>query len=349
MSAGGRLIHTGLHGCVFDTIPRCKGRARTVREGRFSKNVRHTRRVVKLLDSSDKSIANELYLARKLSQIPNYKDYFILVDDVCIGDDMSHDIDWRKCGLFKHGPKRIAPFVQLRMKYGGIRLNEYALNINALLKHWINIQIHLAEALNLLHMRNWVHGDFHFGNIVVDEKHSARIIDFGLTYNLATLKDKDVINMAFLPSYDNYAPELDYLAGCFSFSNKQELIEQIYYRKPILKDIDEMFPASEGVYEELLAFAEQQGVMTNGDAVDFLRKYGALSDMWTYGYDFYKLYMLMISVPAVIASKFYQHHHGDQMRILRGLLQVDPRKRLTAQELLTELYSLRMAQEPELD
>lgn len=349
MSTGGRLIHTGLHGCVFDTMPRCKGRARTVREGRFAKNVRNTRRVVKLLALSDKSIGNELYLARKLADIPNYKDYFILVDDVCLGNDISQEVDWKKCGLFKRGPKRVAPFVQLRMKYGGIRLNEYALNLNLLLKHWINIQIHLAEALNLLHARNWVHGDFHFGNIVVDDKNVARVIDFGLTYNLSSLQNKDVINMAFLPTYDNYAPELDYISGCFSFSNKKELVEQIYYRKSILKDIDEMFPSSEGVYNELLAFAEHQHVITSGDAVDFLRKYGTLSDMWTFGYDFYKLYMLMLSIPSVIASKFYQHHHGDQMRILRGLLQVDPRKRLSAQELLTELYSLRMAQEPELD
>jgi serine/threonine protein kinase len=71
--------------------------------------------------------------------------------------------------------------------------------------------------------------------------------------------------------------------------------------------------------------------------------------MWTFGYDFYKLYMLMLSVPTVIDSKFYKYHNGDQMRILRGLLQVDPRKRLTSEQLLTELYSLRMSQEPDLD
>jgi hypothetical protein len=346
---GGRLLQKGMHGCVFDTIPRCKGRARTIRDGRYSRDKRRTRRVVKVLDVKDKTAGTEIIVSRQLSTLPNYNDYFILIDDVCLGDDMSQNIDWSKCGLFKQGPKRHAPFVQLRMKYGGIRLTEYALNINNLLKNWINIQIHLAEALHILHSHNWVHGDFHFGNIVVDTNNVARIIDFGLTYNLNTIQDKDVINMSFLPSYDNYAPDLDYLSGVFSISDKRELVNEIYNRKKILKEIDEAFPSSNGTFNEMLNFAERVDVKGVGDAISFLHKYGTLSDMWTFGYDFYKLYMLMLSVPTVIDSKFYKYHNGDQMRILRGLLQVDPRKRLTSEQLLTELYSLRMSQQQELD
>jgi hypothetical protein len=343
---GGKLIQTGLHGCVFDTMPRCKGRARTIRDGRFSKNKRRTRRVVKILDLKDKSIANEIYTSRALAEIPNYKDYFVLIDDACIGDNMKQEKDWSRCSLLKGGPKKLAPFVQLRMKYGGIRLSEYALDINRLLKNWINIQIHLAEALNILHSRNWVHGDFHFGNIVVDTHDVPRVIDFGLTYNLNTLLEKDVINMSFLPSYDNYPPDLDYLAGTFSNIDKSDLSEQIYYRKPIMKEIDEFFPTAIGVLNELKNFVELQDVNSPGDAVRFLQKYGTAADMWTLGYDFYKLYMLMLSVPTVVASKFYANHHSAQMHILRGLLHVDPRQRLTAPDILTELYAIRMSQEP---
>ena len=345
---GGKLIQTGLHGCVFDTMPRCKGRARTIRDGRYSKDKRRTRRVVKIIDTNDKTLGAELIIARHLSNIPNYKDYFILIDDVCLGNDMSQDVDWSKCGLFRQGPKRLAPFVQLRMRYGGLRLSEYALNINKLLKNWVDIQVHLAEALHILHSHNWVHGDFHFGNIVVDTNDVARIIDFGLTYNLNTIKEKNVLNMAFLPTYDNYAPELDYLSGTFKIQDKRSLVEEIYSKKLILGEIDEAFPSSSGIVNEMLNFAERTDIRGVGDAIIFLQKYGALTDMWTFGYDFYKLYMLMLSVPTVIDSKFYKYHNGDQMRILRGLLQVDPRKRLTSEQLLTELYSLRMSQEPDL-
>jgi len=340
---GGNLIAEGKFGCVFDTVPRCKGRARTIRDGRFSRNQRKTRRVVKIMDVKDKTIATEINISRHLSQIENYKDYFILIDDVCVGDDMTEDKDWSKCGIFRPGVSRRAPFVQLRMLHGGIRLTEYALNIDRLLKNWVNIQIHLALALRILHTRNWVHGDFHFGNIVVDDKDVPRIIDFGLSYNLTRLQEKDIINMTFLPSYDNYAPELDYAAGVLTNKSKRSVMEQIYYRKHILKEIDEMFPAQSGVLDELNGFAERHDLVSGGDIVSFLQKYGTMADMWTFGFDFYKLYMLMLSVPSVINSAFYKGHHATQMRILRGLLQPDPRKRFSADNLLTELYALRMA------
>lgn len=345
---GGKLIHSGAHGCVFDTLPRCKGRARTLRDGRFSKTRGRTRRIVKIMDIKDKSISTEIDVSRRLMQIPNYNDYFILIDDICMGDSMGNEADWSKCGLLRQGPKRLAPFVQLRMKYGGNRLTEYALHIDKLLKNWVNIQIHLAEGLFILHKRNWVHGDFHFGNIVVDEHNIPRVIDFGMTYNLDTLNEKDVVNLAFLPSYDNYAPELDYLAGSLTQNSKKDVIEQIYYRKKIMKEIDEVFPTSSGGILELTQFAERHEIVNSGDTIEFLKKYGTAADMWTFGFDFYKLYMLMISMPQVIGSNFYKNSHGDQMRILRGLLQADPRKRLTAEQLLTELYGIRMSQVPEI-
>ncbi len=339
---GGNLIAEGKFGCVFDTIPQCKGRARTIRDGRFSRNQRKTRRVVKIMDAKDKTIATEINISRYLSQIPNYKDYFILIEDVCVGDDMTEDKDWSKCGIFRPGVSRRAPFVQLRMRHGGIRLTEYALNIDRLLKNWVSIQIHLATALRILHKRNWVHGDFHFGNIVVDDNNVPRIIDFGLSYNMTRLQEKDVINMTFLPSYDNYAPELDYAAGILTNKNRRHLMEQIYNRKHILKEIDEIFPAQSGVLNELNEFADSHELVNGGDVLSFLQKYGTMADMWTFGFDFYKLYMLMLSVPSVIISDFYKRHHSTQMRILRGLLQADPRKRFNADNLLTELYTLRM-------
>jgi serine/threonine protein kinase len=338
---GGALLAEGMYGCVFDTMPKCRGRSRSMRDGRFSDGKRRTRRVVKVMDVKDKTVPIEINIARQLSQIPNAADYFILVDDICIGDDITEDADWSKCGLFRRGSP-VPVFVQLRMREGGIRLNDYAMDIDKLLPNWLNIQIHLATALKLLHSRNWVHGDFHFGNILVDDKNVARIIDFGLSYNLLQLEEKNVINMTFLPSYDNYAPELDYAAGMVTRSDRKTIMEQIYISKPLLKEIDDTFPTSSGVLSELNKFADMHQLSGAASIVGFLRKYGTKGDMWTFGFDLYKIYMLMLSVPSFTGSKFYRFHHSAQMRILRGLLQVDPRKRLSADGVLLELYALRM-------
>lgn len=343
--SGGKLIEVGKYGCVFDTIPRCRGQARSIRDGRFSKDKRRTRRLVKIMATSDKTILAEVKASHDLSHIPNYTDYFIIVDDVCIGDDMSQDPDWTQCFLLNPGqPRHTIPFVQLRMKYGGIKLSEYALDINKLLRNWVNIQIHLAEGLRILHSRNWVHGDFHFGNILVDDKNIPRIIDFGLSYNLNRLQEKDVITMSFIPSYDNYAPELDYISGMLKrVGSKREIVEQIYYRKKILQEIEETFPSEKGIVSELMGFAERINLDHPSDVVDFIKRWGKASDMWTFGFDFFKLYMLMLPMPAVIGSDFYKLYHANQMRILRGLLHPDPRQRFNVDDLLTELYSLRMS------
>jgi hypothetical protein len=52
--------------------------------------------------------------------------------------------------------------------------------------------------------------------------------------------------------------------------------------------------------------------------------------------------MIMIATPVVVSSPFYKGHHREQMRLLAGLLNVDPRRRLTADEALTQLYTMRM-------
>ena len=362
-STGGALLGEGRSACVFDAMPPCRGRSRSVRDGRYSQSKRRTRRVVKVMDAKDPTVPIEINIARQLSQIPNAADYFILTDDVCVGDDVGDDPDWSKCPLFRQGSAvafsknqtlKRSPFVQLRMNNGGIRLNDYALDIDKLLPNWINIQIHLATGLKLLHGRNWVHGDFHFGNILVDNKNVPRIIDFGLSYNVLQLEEKNYINMLFLPSYDNYAPELDYAAACSRTDKIKEstkatrmaIMKQIYDGKPLIKEIDETFPASSGALSELEKFADVHPLNGAADIVAFLRKYGTKGDMWTFGFDFYKIYMLMLTVPSFIGSNFYRFHHAAQMRILRGLLQMDPRKRLSADGVLLELYALRMAQVP---
>lgn len=262
--------------------------------------------------------------------LPNFDDYFVSVpsDDSC------------EHGFLKPGPKRIVPFVQLRMNHSGVKLSEYALNIPNLINNWIHIQIHLAEGLRTLHTRKFVYGDFHFANILVDDK--ARLVDFGSFTNLNALVEKD-LTVNFLPVYDNHAPELDIISGLHSdFGTKTEVIREIYNKKSILKEIEEVFPSEKAVYSELFGFVQSTDLSTASDALVFIKRWGCASDMWTFGFDFYKLYMLMLALPLVLESNFYKRSHSTQMKIFRGLLHPDPRQRSTVDDVLTELYTLRM-------
>ena len=95
----------------------------------------------------------------------------------------------------------------------------------------------MAEALKQLHLRDWVHGDLHYGNIVVDSLDRARIIDFGLSYNINRINDSDV-NLDFLPEFNNYAPELDYVAGISSDLLPNSVINLLYAKKKQIKLIN---------------------------------------------------------------------------------------------------------------
>jgi len=339
---GGDLIHSGDYGCIINTFPACsKSKLYSIRASR-SKGARSTRRINKIMNPKDPQIKSEIAASIELSKVPNYQDHFILIDEACEGDDITGDPDWGECGLFRPGQPHLASFVQLRMTHGGERLSDYALRTNLLIDNWLNLQIKIAESVRIIHARNWVHGDIHIGNIVIDNVGVPRIIDFGLSYDLGKLKEKDVLNMTFLPSYDNYAPELDFIAASRMGVPTQDIIDQIFRSKRLLDEINDIFVSRHSVYDELNRFVKNHSIKNSQEAVKFIKHYGKAGDMWTLGFNFYKLYMLLLSVPAFLSSKFYIEQHLSQMDILRGLLHVDPRLRFTIDDLLTQLYTIRM-------
>ena len=290
----------------------------------------------------DYTITVELEASRQLRKIPHFADYFIVIDDFCEGDDATGDEDWAECRLFSPDHKKMPTFMQLRMADGGVKLSDYARNINAMLAVWLPLQIHVFEGLRLLHRRRIVHGDLHAGNILVDARGVARIIDFGLSYNLERLKEKDAVSLTFQPTYDNYPPEMDLLAALKKGIDARRAIEIIYAEKRILTEIEELFPSRYTVVQDLANFAQRFDIQTGADVKEFVQTFGRATDIWTLGYNFLRIYLIMIATPVVVESDFYRRHHRDQMRLLAGLLAVDPRRRFRVDDALTQLYSMRM-------
>jgi len=287
-------------------MPEDGGHSKTFKNIRILKNTRHTRRVTR-------NVYNDITPLNKLAEIPNYASYFILIEPQQI-----------------YAPYRKASLVQIRTIHGGQRMSEYIMNVEKLLTNWISIQIHLAEGLRILHSRNIVYGDFNFDNIVIDDTNIPLLIDFGDCCTL--MKD----NSYFNPDSDISPPELDYVNSTLFPNNGHSIMKEIYKKKQILHEIEEVFPSRENVLSELLNFADRYSEST-------FKNYNTASDMWAFGCEFFKIYMMLLTIPIVSYSEMYQKNHIAQMRILRGLLHPDPRKRLTVDELLIELYMWRMS------
>lgn len=69
---------------------------------------------------------------------------------------------------------------------GEYNLDNYKLLFNLTLEEKLNIIKNLCEQLNILILKNLIHGDFKPGNICIDTHHKLSIIDFGLLVNLKT-------------------------------------------------------------------------------------------------------------------------------------------------------------------
>ena len=331
---GGSLIFNGDNGCVFDKPGICTNRILTQRN-RLNRN-NTTKKFYKIIRKEGDSYKNELDNSEMFHKIPDYQDYFVLIDDVCEAETPPQG--WEHCRLFRPGLQKV-PYLQLKMNYAGEILPYYIHHKERLYKNWLRIQINVAEALKQLHIRGWVHGDLHYGNIIVDDLDKARIIDFGLSYNINRIRDSD-INLDFLPEFNNYAPELDYVAGTSSGSDPLSVINKIYLKKKILEKIDDIFPSEEGVVGDIQNFARFHEPPI--DVKRFINSYAKPSDIWTIGYDFFTIYMEMISDNRMVASDFYKKNHRNQMLLLKAMLQVDPRFRFNIDQVLTALYSMRI-------
>ena len=245
--------------------------------------------------------------------ISNYDEYFIKEKE---------DPDWRKCGLFNPGEPRV-------YNGNGITLAEFVRRPHDIMRVWLPLQIHLFEGLRLLHKNNRPHGDLHFENIMVDND-KPLIIDFGDEYNFNDLNDFDI---SFLPQYDYFPPEIDYFAGIKQNLDTTTIINNICDKKPIIEEYDDLFPSKHSFKERFTNF-----INLNSDN----DLYVCASDIWTLGSSFLRLYILLITTPAFLKSDFYRKYHLEQMRIFQGMLNPDPRLRLTCEDILSELYTMRL-------
>jgi hypothetical protein len=141
-------------------------------------------------------------------------------------------------------------------------------------------------------------------------------------------------------SATNSAPDL--LAALKKGIEVRQAIEIIYSEKRLLHEIEELFPSRYTVIQDLANFAQRISVETGAEVKRFIQVFGRATDIWTLGYNFLRIYLIMIATPVVVESDFYRRHHRDQMRLLAGLLMIDPRRRFTVDDALTALYTMRM-------
>jgi hypothetical protein len=323
---GGAIIGQGSYGCVFDPPLLCEEAVEAKKAGRM---------VGKLARKSDAKY--ELITASVLSEIPKYKEYFVLpnlesyCDDVIPLDDQPDKMGLAMCQpIERYGSKDM---VHYTMPFGGVSIMKF-FETGKKLFPVRDMIIHALEGAALMTLNGYVHYDIHMGNILI-EGSKPRFIDFGFSfssYNItqATLDERWKL---YNPAYAAEPPEITIITGLKNWYTLEGTVKQVVKEKPLLKSAENMLNLSRFTQlNEFMKFWRTSAVCKKKDWLGFFRLYWPAFDAWGMGYIIIFIYSKALYVKNDIPD--WRELSGQIKEILRGLLRMDPRRRLDCVEAL---------------
>jgi len=322
---GGALLGQGVYGCTFKPVPRCAG-------GKVFEKVGDLPAVGKV---TTEDMTAEIDIGRDLMRLPLAENYFAVPIAGCrpalpIADAESHKCDvLRKRSLFE-------PVSMAIMPDGGVALTYWAMRLEKLVEHYESIFTHLLEGMLLYHRAGIIHNDIHMGNIVVDGRGVARYIDFGNAYRTADVRrwEDTMMGKSFRAKYVWYAPEIH---AARLYMDRKTLAEGVRYLRTISKEYGQLernFPERESLEAGMAAFLRRTDFSSKGLAT-YLRENSVRLDWWRLGLCMWRLwYDLCEGLPGFRRSRLYTERREVILRIIAGLTEFDPAKRMSAEEAL---------------
>jgi serine/threonine protein kinase len=181
MLTGGKLLGTGVYGCVYVPPLECAPRTsisipRNEKEGSAKK-------VDKLLSAKDAD--TEFKLAQRIQKIPLWDHYFVVADTMCKPALVQKEKDLNSCDTITGDD--ITHLRILRMNFGGEAVDAYKINIHKF--NFRNFVTSGLEAVTLLLLNSICHMDLHSGNALLDKEQRIKFIDWNLAIDVATESD----------------------------------------------------------------------------------------------------------------------------------------------------------------
>jgi serine/threonine protein kinase len=172
-----QVVAQGKHGCIFshpfDTLD--NGREHMPKA---ATKLWHKPLLGKIFNT-DTGFPREWELAQRIAAIDNKQEFFLYAIEKGLVD-VENLREYTECTFLK-APKKAA-YGQLIIPDGGVSLEAYVNNLKEPLSYvdGLKLLVPCFKGVQRLVKAKWLHQDLHAGNIVVDTKGRARIIDFGL-------------------------------------------------------------------------------------------------------------------------------------------------------------------------
>lgn len=315
-----KVLGEGSYGCVVHPPIECK-------KSKLSKKNR-SRAVGKLIRL--RNAKTEIKMSTYLKAIPGWERYYIVEEkDDCTQSNFKEyrKLHMTQCKLLEKTYD--TQLVQLLAPYGGRML--FDISITPTFNYIKSFQ-HMLEGIDRLTKQGICHFDLHDGNILVDFHGTMRIIDFGSAFLGDLVSKEDVMNhtYSFSPDYPPLSPEVSVQQGIVQGISLSLAIEQTIQEKKVFKKAEGLLGLSRDEQEkDLYRFFNEM----NDDWVNMYKTYWRKWDSWAIGVLFLKLLEKSFLLPSFIQGVWQTK--GTVIRtILKGLVQADPRKRLSAGEAL---------------
>jgi serine/threonine protein kinase len=172
-SASENIIGEGAFGSVSRPPAKCGPQTPRDLMKLYYDDFRNNKNYVSKLTEQIKA-EQEYEIGQRVSELPDYQDYFIVVEFICPVPDSKVVIQ---------GIEELDTYAM--MKYGGSSMEDILRGKSPYVFHskkWIQLIHHmksLVRGIQLLHEAHIYHQDIHLGNIVYTPQSGARLIDFG--------------------------------------------------------------------------------------------------------------------------------------------------------------------------
>ena len=323
---GGALIGEGVYGCAFTPPLKCRGK---------QKNPINLvkRRVGKL--TNDYDAFWETTITERLAQQPLAKNYFILIEETCIPDNRNEQDDpgLGECEAIQG--RKIKSFKQITMPYGGTALSMAQLSLEKF--DIMSFTQHLLEAGALLLLSGIVHSDIHGGNIVLDEFQVPRLIDFGMAIVPESIDRNSFEFLRRQPDFhfNQEPPESSYFWAAVAGVTDAETPYDIVKDKPIFRELEgNRSPAT-----EIEIFVSKSKAIIQKDGVSLIKTYWPQYDAWSIGVILVQLIRSLTMYRKFQENPTYANNKDVLEKVLRGLTEASPMKRMDSIEALSVLMA----------
>lgn len=319
---GGKLLGKGAYGCTFEPAPRCAG-------GNVFKTVTGLPAVGKI---TYKDASKELIIGRELMVLPLARQYFAVAATECHPAEPITDPDAGQCTAIEKAKKLDSQLDMLVLPSAGEPLYSWAKNLPRLAQNFRRIIIHLLEGATIYQNAGIVHNDIHMENVLVDNLGVARYIDFGLSFKVDAVRSwKDTgIFRTFDPSRALTPPEVHAMRMIFNRIDIHTGVRYINQGISFYEKMQRIFPARENLTQamtDITAFIRKYG------EVEFVHRYAKQFDAWRIGVLFWYMWYDLMMWSGFKETDVYRDRDLYR-RVLGGLTEFNPRKRLTVAEAL---------------